>query len=398
MNPRKAAELNRMAFRYTTNGELARAVPPLHQAHWMCREKLGPNHPATQKTVRYLANVYQVALNAPAPPATIASQKHFYQDALTTGGPASANSQTASHLYGNVDSPYGGPPHVSAEMYYRAAVTLREQIASKPAHDVQTEVVPVLAQALRSAPSAKERLDLVKAIASLGPAARTAVPLLTDRLKNSQDPIEVKEVLLALKEIGPAARAAVPTLVALADHSEPSPKKPGTHRTVRAFSMRATSLPKEARDVGLATAKEQQVRQTLTCLEGPEGRCGIDDRAGCFSVQALRQSTRFIRALAQRKHIEVLFETVQAGPEMGNHLPKDGPQPDRLKAMGERAIYVVFTPQSNVFEIHVSAALRRDGITPQKLSKRLLECCCDKPLDKALDESIRLVAEVAAKK
>ena len=50
ISPRKAAELNRMAFLYTTNGELTRAVSPLHQAHWMCQEKLGPNHPTTQKT------------------------------------------------------------------------------------------------------------------------------------------------------------------------------------------------------------------------------------------------------------------------------------------------------------------------------------------------------------
>ncbi len=309
ISPRKAAELNRMAFQYTANGQLAQAVTPLRQAHWMFREKLGPNHPTTQKTARYLANVYQVALNA-APTPSCTGQGF------------------------------------RAQAFYHAALTLGEQIAEQPARDVQKMVVPVLAQALRTAPTARERLGMVKALASLGPAARTALPELTACLKKSHDPVEVKEVERALAEIGPAARDALPT---------------------------------------------------LACLECPEARCGIDDRAGCFTVQALRRSTRLIRALAQRKHVEILFETVQPESTTAKTV-KFVRRVDRLRAMGARAIHVVFTPNGKVFEVHVSDVLRRDGITAEKVCKRLRERCRGKSLDRALDESIHLVAEVAAKK
>jgi hypothetical protein len=243
----------------------------------------------------------------------------------------------------------------------------------------------------------KERLDLVRALASLGPAARTALPVLTDRLKSSQDPREVKEVLLALKEMGPAARDALPTLVALSDRSQTSQRKPGSQHIKPMFIKSAPLVPKGKGAAKITSVEEQQVRLTLACLEGPEGRCGIDDRAGCFSVQALRRSTRFIRALAQRKHVEVLFETVQATREEKTPV-KDRIHADRLKEMGPRAIHVVFVPQGNVFEVYVSDALRRDGVTPEKLRRCLLERCRNKPYDKALDESIYLVAEVAAKK
>jgi hypothetical protein len=295
-------------------------------------------------------------------------------------------------------SPHGGPPQVAAETFFRAAIKLREQIAHQPAHDVQKEVVVVLVQALQTAPTVQERLDLVRALASLGPAARTALPVLTDRLKISQDAGEVKELLHALNEMGPAARDALPAVVALSDRCKMYHRTHAQRHVRMSFSKREQPAPKETIEVKFTPVEEQQVRQVLACLEGPQGRCGIDDRAGCFSVQALRSSTRFIRALAQRQHVELLFETVQLTGEMGKALPNEARHTDRLKGMGARAIHVVFAPQKNTFEVHVSDALRRDGITPEKVRKGLLERCCDKPHDKTLDESIHLVAEVAARK
>jgi hypothetical protein len=389
INPRKAAELNRMAFLYTANGELGRAVGPLLQAHWMCREKLGPDHPTTQKTVRYLAHVYQAALNTPpTPPSNGSAPKFGAHSSLKLGSASMPGSP-----------PHGVPPEVPAEAYFRAANKLREQIAHQPALNVQKEVVVVLVQALQTAPTAQERLDLVKALASLGPAARTALPVLTDRLKKSQDAGEVKELLHALSEMGPAARDALPVVAALSQRYEVNPPVRPQRTMQMSFSKKALPTAKGASEVKHAPVVEQQVRQALACLKGPEGRCGIDDRAGCFSVQALRRSTRFIRALAQRQHVELLFETVQATvPEMGKVPAKEVKQADRLKEMGARAIYVVFAPQNNTFVVHVSDALRRDGVTPEKVCQFLLERCCDKPHDKALDESIHLVAEVAARK
>jgi hypothetical protein len=399
INPRKAAELNRMAFHYTANGDLARAVTPLYQAHWMCLEKLGPNHPTTQKTARQLANVYLAALNAPpSPPADASAPKFGPHTSMKVG--TAARPRPAPHGKSNLraTSPPGGPPQVPTETYFRAALKLREQIANQSAHDVQKEVVVVLAQALQTAPTAKERLDLVKALASLGPAARTALPVLTDRLKKSEDPGEVKEVLLALNEMGPAARDALPAVLALSNRYQASQRVHVQRPMQMTFAKKMPTAPKGVSEVKSAPVEEQQVRQALACLEGVEGRCGIDDRAGCFSVQALRRSTRFIRALAQRQHVELLFETVQLAADAEKALPKEVRRHDRLKAMGARAIHVVFAPQSNTFEVHVSDALRRDGVKPEVVCKQLLERCCDKPHDKALDESIHLVAEVAATK
>ena len=267
-------------------------------------------------------------------------------------------------------SPYGGQPHVSAETFYRAAVTLREQIASRSVHDVQKDVVPVLAQALQAASTAQERLDLVKALATLGPAARTALPVLTDRLKNSQDPLEVAEVLRTLKAIGPAARDALPMLVALSDRCDTTRRGSHPGRSRPTYSKLVLSAQTGNSVARFTPVEGQQVLQTLAKarLEGPEGRCGIDDRAGCFSVKALRRSTRFIRALAQRKHVEVLFETVQLAPELGKNHPKVGTYADRLKAMGAAPSTSSSrqrgTPSRSVSARH---ALRRDGITPEKL-------------------------------
>jgi hypothetical protein len=399
ISPRKAAELNRMAFLYTANGELTRAIGPLHQVHWMCRERLGPNHPTTQKTVRYLANVYQAALNAPpVPPPTSSVVSNTVRDTLSTGAPSQTNPATASLPYTNVGSVYGVVPAAPTETLCRAAATLREHIAARPAREVQQEIVPVLAQAIESAPTAQERREMIKALAALGPAARTAVPVLADRLNKSKDPAEVKEVLLTLKEIGPAAREALPVLVALSARADSNGPRVTTHRIKMTARKIAPPSPTGANTGRNTTDTGPEIRQLVGCLQGLEGRCGIDDRAGCFSVQALRRSTRLIHALAQRKHVEVIFETVQSPGEGDEHPPKGGTEAALMREMGARAVHLVYSPKGNVFEVHVGEGLRRDGITAQKLRERLLERCRNKPYDRALDESIHLVEEVATNK
>jgi hypothetical protein len=256
--------------------------------------------------------------------------------------------------------PDGAPLPNPPGDYLLAANKLREEITTQPVQHVQQAVVPVLVLALKSAPTPQERRDIVRAIGALGPASRTALPVLKERLEKSHDPVEVKEVLRALSEMGPAARDALPTLVALSDRPP--------------------------------------VRTTLDSLKGPEGRCGIDDRAGCFSVQSLRRSNRMIRAVAQRARVEILFETVRSAGEVAKQQGKDSRHDERLKAMGPRAIHVVFTPRGEAVEVHVSEALRREGLTAEKVRKHLLERVRHRQYDRAVNESVQLVTEVVSGK
>jgi hypothetical protein len=392
----RADALNRKAYFYTSRGELARAVPPLYQAHRMCEEKLGLNHPATLNTARSLANVYQTALNA--------------DDTFVLAGSASA--KTAPNMARTVHSsrirsysipmrPAPSAPRgqgaflaaAPASEYRHAVRMLREQITNRPAQDVQRAVVPVLVQALKAAPTTQERLDLVRALAALGPAARNALPVLKDRLEKSYDPVEVKELLHALDAMGPAARDAVPTLVALSDRCRDA-NGAGVRHTFAA--KLSGDDPQKKHLERFSVVEGQQVRKALACLNGPDGRCGIDDKAGCFSVGCLCRSTRLIRALALKAHVEILFETVRTANEMGKDRSKEGI--DRLKTMGARAVHVVFAAQGDAVEVHVSDALRREGIAVENVRKQLVERVRLRQYDKAVEDGVRLVMEAAGRK
>src|SRR5262249_31539621 len=157
---------------------------------------------------------------------------------------------------------------------------------------VQAAVVPVLTEALQTATNSQERLDLVRAIAALGPAASNAVGVLTERLETSDDPNEVRAVLSALNDMGPAARQAVPTLVAMCREVGEN------HLAGKTLSADKRIKGKGApccRNRRLTPSEGRLAEQAVAALNSPEGRSGIDDQAGCFSVRVLNQSTRVIR-------------------------------------------------------------------------------------------------------
>jgi hypothetical protein len=384
-NNRRAAELNRRAVLYSSRGELARAVPPLQQAHQICQARLGPDHPATRNTARHLAGVYQAALNAPD---TLSASP-------TPPLPEAAPPQPSAPV-----NPYAPPPRFvgrgrvmlakSAESYFRSATALRDQISARSTQEVQAAVVPVLTRALEVSSNPQERLKLVRAIAALGPAASNAVPVLTERLKNSSDPAEVRIVLKALSEIGPAARDALPALEALSGECQ--------GKDTRAVCATKTGA-KEGRKGPrrhFSPHDAVHVRKVLACLNGPQGRAGIADRAGCFTVKAVRHANRAIRHLAQDARVEVLFETVCTADAVcrdgAKRLPGEKLSPDK------RFVHVVFDREGRSVQVSVSTSLEREGVTPDKVRERLLPCLRRHQYDKALDAGVRFVAEVTAKK
>jgi len=369
-----AVEFHRNLAEAGSRGELAKAVPQLHKAHQAYQLRLGRNHPATKQTGRTLAGYYQVALNA-AP--------SFPRGA----GAAPLRPADRPSLSGKA-------PGAAGEGYLTAALALRDQITNRTTQEVQTAVVPVLTEALRTATNSQDRMDFVRAIAALGPAAGNAVSVLTERLESSDDPNEVRAVLKALDELGPAAREAVPTLVAMCRECG---RDAATPKMAKDADKRGKGKG-VARNRRLTAGEGKLAEAAVASLNSPEGRSGIDDQAGCFSVRSLNQSTRAIREAARKAGVEVLFSTACSATAARKESKKDEWKASRLHAMGKRAIHVVFDRQGTVVEVHVSDALRRAGVTAEGIRKCLVERVRQQQYDKALDESIKFVANIAAKK
>jgi hypothetical protein len=378
VGPRQTAELNRQVVLYTQRGELARAVPPLSQAHSAYQSRFGENHPTTQKTARYLANFYAAALNASDPSPDPAAR-----------APAEL---VRAHLLSSVPGqpvPATGASNAPQEAFFlQTASTLGAQIVRRSTQEVRKAVVPVLVQALKTTPDAQERRGLVQALAALGPVASTALPVLTERLEQSKDPLEVREILTALTRMGPAARTALPALAALSDRCQEA----GKPSRIKPVARNAHSHPPQR--ARFTATEEKLVRKTMACLNGPDGRTGVEDQVGCLSVAAVRRSTRMLRELALKAGIEVCFETVSAAAP--GKEPKQKHRGEPKLARSGRILHVLFDPQGAVVEVQVGDALQREGLTPEKLRTGLERCLRHRHADRALDESIQFVATLAA--
>jgi hypothetical protein len=356
-------------------GDLARAERALYQAHFLCQKELGPTHPATQWTLRNLADCYQVALNT-TPPASTGVTATPGGAAVTTPprvgfsppgrGSGEAVAATAaltlpphrplrSYLVAPTPAPraavaaakiapptppapaaptVASAPHSlrhevrKAEQHYASALALRMRLTNLDAGTVKSSVVPVLTFALRKAATPRERAALARALGELGPAARDALPVLTQALRTAREPQECRAMLLALGELGPIARPLLPA-----------------------------DLARQASAAGLSV---REVRRWL------EGRIGVNDGGDCFSVLALRKSCREIRNLSQAYDVEVLIETVPvlaAGSERTARV--------QLRDMGPRALYVLLARKGPDVRVEVSDALRRQGFSAEKLARQL---------------------------
>ncbi len=343
LTPRQAVALHRQGFLYHHQGDVARAEAPLAKAYFFCAKKYGPQHPATQSSGRQLARVYAMAYEA--------------ADHVSVGG---------------VTPP--SPRHV-AKALDESAAQLRERLAGQPIRDLKAQVVPVLQQALRAAPDVEYRRTLVRALGQLGPAAQPAVPLLAERLGQSTDPGEVREVLLALEHLGEVARPAVPALVQLAGE-----------RDVAAITLMAapdtpqTKADKRQQPKHKVGDRERRLAaRVLRHLQSSEGRVGVHDEAGCFTLRTVRAMSEQLTQLGRTSGVEVLVETGR----VTDH--------EKLARLGTRALLVTIDPAAPSVRVRPSRQLEREGFAADKVRDAVQEACGKCEFDRALAAGVQAI-------
>jgi hypothetical protein len=335
LTPEQAVELHRRGVYFQRTGDLVRAEASWNQVHIFCQNRLGDDHPATKSSARHLAGVYSVALNA--------ANTFAYR-----GGPSPSRATTA-----RTDP----------------ARELGEQLSRQSSQQIRTNVVPVLTQALRSAPAAEERRVIVRALGQLGPVACSAVPLLTERLEESTDREEIRAVLIALDNMGEAAHTAIVTLNELSTETQAAE----SHSTKNRYADIRRKM--NASDRQLAT-------KILHRLQSCEGRVGVRDDAGCFSVRTVRMSCQQLARLASTAGVEVFVSTCEQGARKN---------PSRLARMGPRSVHVFIDPAAPSVQVELSAQLQREGFSVDRLREPILVECRKRRYDLALAEGVKTI-------
>ncbi|MFO0844713.1 MAG: hypothetical protein U0797_20335 [Gemmataceae bacterium] len=328
---------------------LVAAQGKLVESYSLCKDRLGEDHLATKNSVCSLADVYALGLNA-APPEPVNLRM--------------APSQTEAAVVAASD--VGSAP-LAMTQAPRAPKAPPTRLDDLPVRKIKEQVVPVLAAAVESAPSAERRRTYLRALAALGPAAGPALPVLTRRLEDSADSDEVLAVVEALQQMGAAADPARPSVVKLRD-------------TLQAQGTEASRFkPSQA----------IQIARLALQLKGPLGRVGVDDGAGCFSLGALRDSSKQVAQLARTQGVEVFVRTGPADPAGCARA---------LQRMGSRAVCLAIDPEGPEVTVRLSEKLREDGFDAEGLRDRVLAACREGRFDQALAEGVRLIREEVARK
>ena len=459
-----ADNLTRKARRYQEKGDLIRAEPALQQARALCTRVWGPEAPETARTSNSLALVYESAFNSADPvgysygsgyqphvPGAVnlylgmtdlAASPYTRNEApaeampfaMAAPAPPPADqspAQYSSSSYKSAAQPRSAPPgaksaprrtldtyrvrsvqqaqkarntaHHAIATSSTAFVSLREHLSNQSQGALKTKVVPVLTQALREATSAEERQRLAHALGQLGPAARDAVPVLLDCCRHAKDASERAKLLLVLGDMGPAARQAVPVLVEALQNDSP---------TVRDCAASAlVQLGPTARqyrtDLVKQSADDPLVRDVLFRLDGPEGRCGIDDEVECFSLKAIHEAERDIRQLASTSRIALNVTTVPDKVALAPNKEfqplverSQMPTPDemrqkektRVRANGEARVYFRIHKDAADVQVFVSDTLQKRGLTVARLRSAIEPHLRKKDFDGGLREAVQVVA------
>jgi hypothetical protein len=131
----------------------------------------------------------------------------------------------------------------------------------------------------------------------------------------------------------------------------------------------------------LAAREKELCCEVVRQLAGREGRVGVSDATGCFSVRLLRHCTLALRELACRADVEVLIETVPPGREPAN----------RLARMGPKAVQICIDPASPAVEVRASEAIAAAGFNAEKLREQVLRRLKQRHYDDALREGVHFV-------
>jgi hypothetical protein len=472
-----ADNLTRKALSYQEKGDLIRAEPALQEARQLCVRVWGLQAPETVRSSNSLAEVYEVALNVTPPnPYTYAGAytENPYAGGTGYGGPTysagvhdptrapfAAYSMSApppgdkppavhssSSYEPNAAHPRSAPPGAMAkkaptkELFRRSGqqvqvqaarmmanrsytastaslVALRDRLTSQSQSELKTSVVPVLTQALREATNSEERQRLARALGQLGPAARDAVPVLLDCCRQARDTTERASMLLVLGEIGPtAAPEAVPVLVESLQTDSPAIRD----CAARALVQLGPAARHDCRQELVQHSKDDLlVRDVLLRLDGPEGRCGINDESECFSVKVIQETRQEIHQLAATYRIAIGIETTPDKVVVVPHAKdgrnerfqgdwmferKDGPttvaikNPDktRVRIVGDRTVYFHINKDAGDAQVFVSDALQKQGLSNAQLRHVLKTHLSKKDYDGAVREAIQVVARFEKEK
>jgi hypothetical protein len=276
----------------------------------------------------------------PATPQTERKLARLYQTALvTTDAAPTPHSSMKGHLLMKTEKDTALSDRKQPSAHHHAAQRLREHIENCTSDEVRKSVVPVLARALHEARGPEERIRLAQALGELGPAACDACPTLHGCLVSARTETERGAYKQALNQMGEF--------------------QPPTAKFVTKVDPTASSQ---------------------CCV-------GVNDRAGCFSVRCLREAGRNVQQLARTAHREVLIESV---PSL---------EPREIEALLDKdksirpTLHIIICRQPKAVRVEVSEELRKAGVDPVALQKKLEEMLHH---NRSFDETLRTaVKEVA---
>ncbi len=412
----------RQARIYQEQGDFVRAEPALSQARLFSDRTLGPNSPESVRTRKSLAGLYVAVLDSP-PTASVsfARNQSKWLSSSPMGKRSSENQHTdpsrrlamapapgASHLptqrtrFGDdptksarplymassIASPadakrhYGLPPRSGYRgPEYGASAELRQRIRKQKQTELRDCVVPVLAQSLRDAKEPSERQCLARTLGQLGPAACGAVPALLDAYRKAGNASERVTLLYALGQIGSAARPAAPVLVEALHSREAEVRQ----AAARALVLLGPATHGWRKDFAKHPVGDPLVVELLQRLDGPEGHSGIDDDAGCFSVEAIQQARDSVRRFAKTSGYAVRIDTVAddaALKEKSRATPDD-----QLSA----SVCIRVEKQPANASVFVSEKLRQRGLSDTAVRQKLAPYLREQDFDGALRAAIRFL-------
>ncbi len=142
------------------------------------------------------------------------------------------------------------------------------------------------------------------------------------------------------------------------------------------------------KDLAKRSKGDPLVHEVMRCINGPEGRIGIDDECDCFSLKTIQREQGEIRRLAATSHMEVLVETV-ANPGLDT-IDKTG---DRKTALGRSSVYVRINKDTGDAQVQVSEALQKQGLTDARLRQALEPYLKNKEYDQSLHAGVAFLAQ-----
>jgi hypothetical protein len=465
-----ASNLTRIAMVDQRMGELARAEQAYNEACRLYVRTLGPDAPESVRTRNSLADVYVVALNTvdltgnglgdgvtvntyvmssdPSAPAKEVDVKDLGHVTAQVA-PAMSNIQVKTGAYRMKGPPLAAPAVRASSGYepspqavpqqrvepspgqpaanalratpppaqtlQQAALVLHDRIISQRQTELKNSVVPVLTQALREAKNAKERRRFVVALGRLGPAARDSVDGLLDCYHREASPSERATILLSLGEIGPSAPKALPVLVDSLQSNSAEVRNCAARALVRFGPAARPTVQK----LVLERPDDPLLKDVVARIDGPEGRCGIDDESGCFSIKAIQQSQREIHHLATTFRLEIRVETSSEPVQVvakkkedhpdvrevwlykQDHVQSPAPLKEELKKgtreLGQYGVYVHINKDAPDVQVYISDGLRAQGLTDKQLRKVLEPHLRKKEFDRGLLEGVRYLARFEKK-